>query len=61
VGLKERLLVSELFVEFATTYQKEVTAAAREQGAAHERAARALADCNNRIGVVQAIGYMLSP
>jgi hypothetical protein len=33
-----------------------VTAAAREQGAAHARAARSVADCDKRIaGVVQAI------
>jgi hypothetical protein len=55
-GLKERLLAPELFAEFARTYQEEVTAAAREQGAAHEHAVRALADCDKRIaGVVQAI------
>jgi site-specific DNA recombinase len=55
-GLKERLLAPELFAEFAKTYQEEVTAAAREQGAAHQRAGRALADCDKRIAaVVQAI------
>ena len=46
----------ESLLEFLKTYQEELTAAAREQGAAHERAARALADCDKRIaGVVQAI------
>ena len=54
-GLKERLLAPELFAEFARTYQEEVTTAAREQGAAHERGARALADCDKRIaGVIAA-------
>ena len=48
-GLKERLLAPEFFQEFARSYQEEVTAAAREQGAAHARAARALADCDKRI------------
>ena len=55
-GLKERLLALQLFAEFARTYKEEVTAAAREQGAAHARAARSVADCDKRIaGVVQAI------
>ncbi len=55
-GLKERLLAPELFAEFARSYQEELTAAARQRGAAHERAARALADCDKRIaGVIQAI------
>ena len=40
-GLKERLLAPELFQEFARSYQEEVTAAAREQDAAHARRTRA--------------------